>query len=123
VSEPHGRIADPISNRNGQEIAASASRLGPGREIDNLDLIEARQDVDGLRSNLLALPGFGPWTVDYIAMRVARWTDAFPASDIALRSAMGNASPTELTRRAEPWRPFRAYAAMRLWLQGAIGER
>lgn len=80
---------------------------------------EVRQDVDALRSNLLALPGFGPWTVDYIAMRVAHWTDAFPASDIALRSAMGNATPAKLTRMAEPWRPYRAYAAMRLWLQGS----
>ncbi len=80
--------------------------------------LESPGNVDEFRAKLLELPGFGPWTVDYIAMRAAHWTDAFPASDIALRSAMGNASPAKLTQMAEPWRPFRAYAAMRLWLYG-----
>ena len=98
-------------------IHALATHVAAG-DIDLDTNIDVPHDVDALRSNLLALRGFGPWTVDYIAMRVGHWTDAFPASDIALRGAMGNASPAQLTRMAEPWRPFRAYAAMRLWLQG-----
>jgi AraC family transcriptional regulator of adaptative response / DNA-3-methyladenine glycosylase II len=83
--------------------------------------LESQSDAPELRSKLLELPGCGPWTVDYIAMRVAHWTDAFPASDVALRTAMGNASPAKLALLAEPWRPFRAYAAMRLWLHGPVG--
>jgi AraC family transcriptional regulator of adaptative response / DNA-3-methyladenine glycosylase II len=107
-----------LPNARAATLHALATHVAAGA-VDLETGIEARQDVDGLRSNLLALPGFGPWTVDYVAMRVAHWTDAFPASDIALRGAMGNASPATLTRMAEPWRPYRAYAAMRLWLQGS----
>ena len=102
--------------------AATLHALATHAATGGIDLdtnIEMRHDIEAFRSNLLELPGFGPWTVDYIAMRVARWTDAFPASDIALRAAMGNATPAKLTRMAERWRPYRAYAAMRLWLQGA----
>ena len=107
-----------LPNARAATLHALATHVAAGA-VDLETSIEARLDVDALRSNLLALPGFGPWTVDYVAMRVAHWTDAFPASDIALRSAMGNASPPTLTRMAEPWRPYRAYAAMRLWLQGS----
>ncbi len=57
------------------------------------------------RAQLLALPGFGPWTVEYIAMRALRDPDAWPASDLWLRRA---ATPEQ----AERWRPWRAYAAM-----------
>jgi AraC family transcriptional regulator of adaptative response / DNA-3-methyladenine glycosylase II len=81
---------------------------------------EPDSNVDALRSKLLELPGFGPWTVDYIAMRVAHWTDAFPASDVALKHALGDVGPAEIARISAQWRPWRAYAAMRLWLQGSL---
>jgi AraC family transcriptional regulator of adaptative response / DNA-3-methyladenine glycosylase II len=48
-------------------------------------------------------------------MRVAHCSDAFPATDVALRRATG-LSANELSRTAERWRPWRAYAAMRLWM-------
>jgi AraC family transcriptional regulator of adaptative response / DNA-3-methyladenine glycosylase II len=79
---------------------------------------EGPVDVETLRSKLLALPGFGPWTVDYILMRVAHWADAFPASDVALRHALGDVGPAEITRISKQWSPWRSYAAMRLWLYG-----
>jgi DNA-3-methyladenine glycosylase II len=65
-------------------------------------------DVAATRAALLALPGFGPWTVEYVAMRALRDPDAWPGSDLHLRRAIAGADP-------EQWRPWRAYAAMVLW--------
>lgn len=65
-------------------------------------------DVAATRAALLALPGFGPWTVEYIAMRALRDPDAWPGSDLWLKRAVAGADP-------ERWRPWRAYAAMVLW--------
>ncbi len=60
---------------------------------------------------LCALPGIGPWTANYVAMRACGERDAFPASDLALRKVLG-ADPDAA---AEAWRPWRAYGAMHLW--------
>jgi AraC family transcriptional regulator of adaptative response / DNA-3-methyladenine glycosylase II len=66
---------------------------------------------------LCALPGIGPWTAHYIAMRACGERDAFPASDLALKHELGD-DPAAV---AEPWRPWRAYAAMHLWAAHAAG--
>ncbi|MCE9557327.1 MAG: helix-turn-helix domain-containing protein [Armatimonadetes bacterium] len=66
-------------------------------------------------ANLVAIPGIGPWTAHYLAIRLLGWSDAFPADDLVLRQAAGNITATELTKRAEQWRPWRAYAAVHLW--------
>jgi DNA-3-methyladenine glycosylase II len=65
-------------------------------------------DIPATRAKLLALPGFGPWTVEYIAMRALRDPDAWPGSDLWLARAAAGTDP-------ERWRPWRAYAAMVLW--------
>jgi 3-methyladenine DNA glycosylase/8-oxoguanine DNA glycosylase len=67
-------------------------------------------------ARLLAVPGIGPWTVTYLSMRVGRDADAFPHTDLGLLRAIVTRDPKELLRRAERWRPFRAYAAMTLWM-------
>lgn len=67
-------------------------------------------------SDLTLLPGIGPWTASYIAMRLGD-PDAFPAGDLILRRNAGNLTERELLKRADAWRPFRAYAAMLLWMQ------
>jgi AraC family transcriptional regulator of adaptative response / DNA-3-methyladenine glycosylase II len=64
---------------------------------------------------LLALPGIGPWTAEYIAMRSLGWPDAFPSGDLGLRKALNNATAAECEARSERWRPWRAYAAAHLW--------
>jgi len=64
---------------------------------------------------LLALPGIGPWSAQLIAMRALAWPDAWPASDIGLMVALGSRDPKHITHLAEDWRPWRAYAVMRLW--------
>jgi AraC family transcriptional regulator of adaptative response / DNA-3-methyladenine glycosylase II len=66
-------------------------------------------------AHLTALPGIGPWTAHYIAMRALREPDAFPHSDLGVRKAAGMISDRELLARADAWRPFRAYATMLLW--------
>lgn len=65
-------------------------------------------------SDLTKLPGIGPWTASYIAMRLGD-ADAFPAGDLVLRRHAGDLTERELLKRAERWRPYRAYAAMLLW--------
>lgn len=62
------------------------------------------------RAALLALPGIGPWTAEYVVMRALRDPDAFPATDLVLRRALADGD-----HRSQRWRPFRAYAAMHLW--------
>ncbi|MGO9037862.1 MAG: AlkA N-terminal domain-containing protein [Steroidobacteraceae bacterium] len=63
---------------------------------------------------LESLPGIGPWTAQYIAMRALRWPDAFPGGDLMLQKA-AQIGKKELQQRAQRWRPWRAYAAHYLW--------
>jgi AraC family transcriptional regulator of adaptative response / DNA-3-methyladenine glycosylase II len=69
------------------------------------------ETLDALRG----LPGVGDWTAQVIAMRALAWPDAWPASDIGLMNALGDRDAKRITALAEPWRPWRAYAVMRLW--------
>jgi DNA-3-methyladenine glycosylase II len=64
---------------------------------------------------LQTLPGFGPWTRGYLAIRLGREPDAFPETDLGLVRAARVDSPKALLARAEAWRPYRAYAATYLW--------
>ena len=83
-------------------------------------LFEGRVPLDALVARLDALPGIGPWTAHYIAMRALREPDAFPSGDLGLRKAMAVAgvlpSFKDMDARAEAWRPWRAYAALHLWM-------
>ncbi|HEX7833393.1 MAG TPA: AlkA N-terminal domain-containing protein [Thermoanaerobaculia bacterium] len=74
----------------------------------------ATNTIDLQRDDLTQLPGIGPWTASYIAMRLGD-ADAFPAGDLILRRNAGDLTERELRDRAERWRPYRAYAAMLLW--------
>lgn len=64
---------------------------------------------------LMALPGIGPWTAHYIAMRACRWPDAFPKEDIVIRNNLGGVSARQAEALSQPWRPWRSYAVMHLW--------
>ncbi len=74
---------------------------------------------------LIALPGFGVWTAQYIALRALGEPDAFPTGDLVLRRmAADDESPLStraLEERAEGWRPWRGYAGMHLWRAAADG--
>jgi AraC family transcriptional regulator of adaptative response / DNA-3-methyladenine glycosylase II len=86
-----------------QAVASGALRLHRGAPV------EPTMDA------LCALPGVGDWTAQVIAMRALAWPDAWPASDIGLMNALGHRDAKLITALAEPWRPWRAYAVMRLW--------
>lgn len=82
-------------------------------------LLSAGSDVDQAVARLTALPGIGPWTAQYIAMRALREPDAFADTDLGLRRAWERlGAPTPLAEAAEAWRPWRAYAALYLWQTG-----
>ncbi len=72
-----------------------------------------------LMDALCAVPGIGPWTAHYIAMRALGWPDAFPPRDVAvlnaLRPIFGTTTHREAEALAERWRPWRSYAVLRLW--------
>jgi len=71
--------------------------------------------LDESIARLTALPGIGPWTAHYIAMRALREPDAFPHTDLGIRKAAGMISDRELLAKSEAWRPYRSYATMLLW--------
>jgi 3-methyladenine DNA glycosylase/8-oxoguanine DNA glycosylase len=69
--------------------------------------------IDELVASISALPGLGPWTAQYVALRLGE-RDAFPTSDLGLLRATGTTG-RELAALAERWRPWRALAALHLW--------
>ena len=75
----------------------------------------ATQPPETVMKQLVALPGIGPWTAHYIAMRALRWPDAFPKEDIAIRNNLGGLKPAEAEARSQQWRPWRSYAVMHIW--------
>jgi len=88
--------------------------------LDDPRLFEPLATVEQTVSRLCDIEGFGEWTAQYIALRAAREPDAFPASDLGLlrgaSTRIGTSiGPKELIKRAERWRPWRAYAAQHLW--------
>ncbi|MFT3810641.1 MAG: AlkA N-terminal domain-containing protein [Micropepsaceae bacterium] len=96
----------------GARIAALKSFAAFAAQPGALDAL--RFDLDAAEAALVALPGLGPWTAQYLCLRGLAHTDAFPAGDLVLRQAAG-LDAKALTRRAEAWRPWRAYAAQALW--------
>lgn len=91
--------------------------LGLARAVaDGTLALDRTADPAATREALLALPGIGPWTAQYIEMRALGWPDAFPAGDLGIRKALGMISTAECEERSERWRPWRAYAAAHLWM-------
>lgn len=72
-------------------------------------------DPEGEAQKLLALPGIGPWSAQYIAMRTMGWTDAFPGTDLGVVKALAPRNKKEIEELSQAWRPWRAYAAINLW--------
>jgi AraC family transcriptional regulator, regulatory protein of adaptative response / DNA-3-methyladenine glycosylase II len=103
-----------------------AAIVALARAVDSGALaLHAGADVPGTTAALCALPGIGDWTAQYIAMRVLRWPDAFPAGDVALHKALGvqqHKNPARAAQEAsQAWRPWRSYAVLRAWAAGGTG--
>ncbi|WP_432571780.1 DNA-3-methyladenine glycosylase family protein [Kineococcus sp. SYSU DK005] len=106
------RAVTGVTGARSRTLHALAGLLAGG-----LDLDAARAAGEGAlaRERLLALPGVGPWTADYVALRALGDDDAFLPGDLVLRKAMGGVSPAAALARARPWRPWRGYALLHLW--------
>jgi AraC family transcriptional regulator of adaptative response / DNA-3-methyladenine glycosylase II len=74
-----------------------------------------RLHPDAAMARLAEVPGIGPWTAHYIAMRALRWPDAFPKEDIAVRNNLGGVTAKEADGLSQAWRPWRSYAVMHIW--------
>ncbi|MEU9664156.1 AlkA N-terminal domain-containing protein [Streptomyces bobili] len=107
-----GSLAMPRTRRT--TFTSLVEQLADGRLRLGLE-----SDWEEARARLLALPGFGPWTVDVIAMRALGDPDAFLPTDLGVRRAAQQlglpSTPAALTARAAAWRPWRAYAVQYLW--------
>jgi AraC family transcriptional regulator, regulatory protein of adaptative response / DNA-3-methyladenine glycosylase II len=86
------------------------------RAIDRGALsLDAAADLDAFVARMIAMPGIGPWTAHYLAMRALHVPDAFPSSDLGVQKALNRSGARAAEARAEAWRPYRAYAVMHLW--------
>src|SRR5690554_2204027 len=105
-------------------IGLTRARAGAVRTVARA-MLDGRVDflpertLDDFAARWVALPGIGPWTAQYIAMRALGHPDAFPAEDLVLQKAAAGTgirlTTKSLGARAEAWRPWRAYAVIHLW--------
>jgi AraC family transcriptional regulator of adaptative response / DNA-3-methyladenine glycosylase II len=82
---------------------------------DGIIRFDPSMDATEVHRRLREIPGIGPWTAEYIAMRALGDPDGFPSSDLGLMRALNMNKPAELEALAESWRPWRAYAAIHAW--------
>jgi AraC family transcriptional regulator of adaptative response / DNA-3-methyladenine glycosylase II len=107
-------------------LGLTGARIGALKALARA-VIDGRVDfaapVDDVSAALVALPGFGAWTAQYVALRALGEPDAFPAADLVLRRVAAAGAPPlsarDLQARAEAWRPWRAYAVLHLWRAAA----
>ena len=102
----------PMPRARGRALVGLCRALAGG-EV-RLDRGADRAEV---RASLLALPGIGPWTADYVAMRALGDPDVFLPTDIGVRRALTGLGrdPGEVAVLSPRWRPWRSYALMQLW--------
>ncbi|MFI5560993.1 DNA-3-methyladenine glycosylase 2 family protein [Amycolatopsis japonica] len=131
VDDPDGGLthvfpdAAALAEIDPESLAMPQSRkrtlLGLVAELNDggLDL-GAGSDWQFARERLHALPGFGPWTVESIAMRSLGDPDAFLPTDLGVKVAAKGfgLGPSAFAAHAERWRPWRAYAVQHLWATG-----
>ena len=107
-----GAFAMPAGRRRALVALAEAVEAGDV-------VIDPGADPVELRRSLVALPGIGPWTAEYVAMRALRDPDAFMSTDLGIRRAaiaLGLPDdPAHMRRLTEHWRPWRSYAMAHLW--------
>jgi len=110
--------ADPetlgVPRARGRALVGLAAAVAEGRVR-----LDVGADRAAARAGLLALPGIGPWTADYVAMRALRDPDVLLETDLAVRAAARSlglaAGHTALRQRSAAWAPWRSYAVMHLW--------
>jgi AraC family transcriptional regulator of adaptative response / DNA-3-methyladenine glycosylase II len=115
-----GELAGVSPDQLAMPEARKRALLGLARALASGEIcLDPGVDRDEAEKRLMALPGIGPWTVSYIAMRALNDPDAFLPSDLGVRRALESLGedgrPRAASRLAECWRPYRAYATQHLW--------
>ncbi len=102
----------PMPRSRGRALVALAGALAEGRIA-----LDRGPDRDDVRRQLLEVPGIGPWTADYVALRALAHPDVFLPTDIGVRNALSGLGhdPAVAIARSESWRPWRSYALLHLW--------
>jgi AraC family transcriptional regulator, regulatory protein of adaptative response / DNA-3-methyladenine glycosylase II len=104
----------PMPRSRGRGLIGLCQALASGRLV-----LDAGADRAEARRVLLELPGIGPWTAEYVAMRGLGDPDAFLPTDLGIRKALESLGldgrPVAAAALAETWRPYRSYAAQHLW--------
>ena len=102
----------PMPRSRGRALVGMAGALASG-----VVALDRGPDRDEVRDSMLALPGVGPWTADYVAMRALAHPDVFLPTDIGVRNALGGLGfdPAATIAASDRWRPWRSYALMHLW--------
>jgi AraC family transcriptional regulator of adaptative response / DNA-3-methyladenine glycosylase II len=108
--DPSDIAAQGVIGSRARAIVALAHEVASGRLR-----LDPTAQVTATIAALEALPGVGPWTAQYIAMRALAWPDAFPHPDVAVLKAMQRSPAKAALAHAESWRPWRAYAVLHLW--------
>ncbi|WP_256842808.1 DNA-3-methyladenine glycosylase family protein [Ornithinimicrobium cryptoxanthini] len=103
------RAAVGLTTSRAKTVQAVAQLFADGFEL------VAGTDPCLARARLLQVPGIGPWTVEYLALRALGDPDAFPASDAVVRRALGGAGSRAAEEESQAWRPYRAWATAHLW--------
>ncbi|HYG70526.1 MAG TPA: adenosine deaminase, partial [Anaeromyxobacteraceae bacterium] len=115
AASPAELAAVGLPRARGETLHLLARAVASG-EVD----LHPGADPEETAARLDALPGIGPWTAQYVAMRALHHPDAFPADDLGVRKALGLRGGAA-EARAEGWRPWRSYAVMHLW--ESLGDR
>lgn len=114
---PVQRLIDlGLTGRRAATVSALARAMAGGALV-----LEPGAALEATRERLLALPGIGPWTAQYVAMRALGDADALPLGDLGLLKAVGATNARALAEHAQAWQPWRAYAAIHLWTQASAG--
>ena len=102
----------PMPRARGRALVGVAAALASG-EVS----LDRGPDRDDVRAAMLALPGVGPWTADYVAMRALAHPDVFLPTDLGVRNALVGLGfdPVRTIADSDRWRPWRSYALMHLW--------
>lgn len=95
--------------------------------LDGEVTFEPQGEIDAWLAAWIALPGIGPWTASYLALRVLGDPDVFPHGDLVLRKALTAAgqntlTPAQARTMAQAWSPWRSYAAFHLWNASTLAE-
>lgn len=107
-----GRLFPAAQVLAGEDLASIGLPKARAHSIRSVAEAFASSTPPETSADLRKLPGIGDWTAQYIAMRAFNEPDAFPATDLGLVKAAGS----DVATKAEAWRPWRAYAAMQLWM-------